>query len=84
MKRSSRNGSGWCILYELKAVELRCEKRVIEWVAVVETGMEKRGGGGGCCCVVQGVTNTTKVTYVVVTGTRYRDGVKERYFLLEC
>ena len=32
--------------------------------------MDKRGGDGGCCFVVQGVTNTTKVAYVVVTGTR--------------
>ena len=32
--------------------------------------MDKRGGNGGCCCVVQGVTNTTEVMYVVVTGKR--------------
>ena len=32
--------------------------------------MDKRGGDGGCCFVVHGVTNTTEVTYVVVTGTR--------------
>ena len=32
--------------------------------------MDKRGGDGGCCFVVNGVTNTTKVTHVVVTGTR--------------
>ena len=31
--------------------------------------MDKRGGDGGCCFVVQGVSNTTEVTYVVVTGT---------------
>ena len=59
MKRSSRNGSGQCIVCELKTVELRCEKRVIDRVAVVETSMDKRGGDGGCCFVVQGVTDTT-------------------------
>ena len=32
--------------------------------------MDKRGGDGGCCCVVQGVTNTTEVTYVILTGNR--------------
>ena len=32
--------------------------------------MDMRGGDDGCCFVVQGVTNTTEVTYVVVTGTR--------------
>ena len=32
--------------------------------------MDKRGGDGGCCFVVEGVTNTTKVTYVVDTGAR--------------
>ena len=32
--------------------------------------MNKRGGDGGCCFVVEGVTNTTEVAYVVVTGTR--------------
>ena len=32
--------------------------------------MDKRGGDGGCCFVVDGVTDTTNVTYVVVTGTR--------------
>ena len=32
--------------------------------------MNKRGGDGGCCFVVQGVTDMTKVTYVVVTETR--------------
>ena len=32
--------------------------------------MDKRGGDGGCCLAVQGVTNTTDVAYVVVTGTR--------------
>ena len=32
--------------------------------------MKKRGGDGGCCFVVQGVTDTTGVTYVVVTGIR--------------
>ena len=72
MKRSSRNGSGQCILYELLTAELKCGKRVIESVAVVETGMDKRGGDGDCCCVVQEVTNTTEVTYVVVTRTRER------------
>ena len=25
---------------------------------------------GGCCFVVEGVTNTTEVAYVLVTGTR--------------
>ena len=35
-----------------------------------ETGMDKGGGDGGCSFVVQGVTNTTEVAYVVVTGTR--------------
>ena len=33
-------------------------------------GMDKRGGDGGCCFVFQGVTYTTEVTYVLVTGTR--------------
>ena len=35
-------------------------------------GMDKskRGGGGGCCFVVQGLTNMTEVTYVVVAGVR--------------
>ena len=28
--------------------------------------MDKRGGDGGCCFVVQGVTDTTEITY----GTR--------------
>ena len=51
-------------------MELRWGKRVIEWVAVVETGMDKRGGDGGYCFVVQEVTNMMDVTYVVVTGTR--------------
>ena len=51
-------------------MELRCGKIVIERVAVVETEMDKRGGDGGCCFVVQGVTDTTEVMYVVVTGTR--------------
>ena len=32
--------------------------------------MDKRGGDGGCYFVVQEVTNTTEVTYVLVTGTR--------------
>ena len=32
--------------------------------------MDKRGGDGGCCFMVQGVTDTTEVTYVVVTRTR--------------
>ena len=32
--------------------------------------MDKRGGDGGFCFVVQEVTDTTEVTYVVVTGTR--------------
>ena len=32
--------------------------------------MDKRGGDGGCCFVVQGVTDTTEVTYVVMTRTR--------------
>ena len=32
--------------------------------------MDKRGGDGGCCFVVQGVTDTTEITYVVVTETR--------------
>ena len=32
--------------------------------------MDKRGGNGGCCFVVQEVTNTTKVTNVVMTITR--------------
>ena len=32
--------------------------------------MDKRGDDDGCCFVVQGVTNTTEVTYVVVTATR--------------
>ena len=50
-------------------MELRCRKRVIKLVAVVETGMDKRGSDGGCYFVFQGVTNTTEVTYVVVTGT---------------
>ena len=31
--------------------------------------MDKRGGDGGCSFVVQEVTDTTEVTYVVVTGT---------------
>ena len=39
-------------------------------MAVVETEMDKRGGNCGCCYVVQGVTDTTEVTNVVVTGTR--------------
>ena len=30
--------------------------------------MDKRDGDSGCCFVVQGVKDTTKVTYVVVTG----------------
>ena len=30
VKRSSRNVSGQCILYELEAVELRCGKREIK------------------------------------------------------
>ena len=47
-------------------MELRCGKRV----AIVKTGMDKRGGDGGCCFVVQSVTNTTEVTYVVVRGHR--------------
>ena len=32
--------------------------------------MDKGGGDGGCCFVILGVTDTTEVTYVVVTGTR--------------
>ena len=32
--------------------------------------MDKRGGDGGCGFVVQGVADTTEVTYVVVTGSR--------------
>ena len=32
--------------------------------------MDKRSGDGGCCFVIYGVTNTLKVAYVVVTGTR--------------
>ena len=32
--------------------------------------MDKRGGDDGCCFVVKGVTDTTEVTYVIVTGTR--------------
>ena len=32
--------------------------------------MDNRDGDDGCCFVVQGVTDTTEVTYVVVTGTR--------------
>ena len=32
--------------------------------------MDKRGGDDGCCFVVQGVTDTTEVTYVVVTETK--------------
>ena len=32
--------------------------------------MDKGGGDDGCSFVVQGVTNTTEVAYVVVTGTR--------------
>ena len=32
--------------------------------------MDKRGGDGSSCFVVQEVTNTTEVTYVVVTETR--------------
>ena len=32
--------------------------------------MDKRGGNGGCCFVVQEVTNTTKVTNVVMILTR--------------
>ena len=32
--------------------------------------MDKRGGDDGCCFVIQGVTNTTQVTCVVVTRTR--------------
>ena len=31
--------------------------------------MNKRGGDGGCCFVVQGITDTTEVTYVVVIGS---------------
>ena len=46
------------------------EKSNIECVAVVETEMNKRGGDGDCCFVVQGVTDTTDVTYVIVTRTR--------------
>ena len=57
-------------MYELKTAALRCGKRVIELVTVVDTGMDKGGGDGGCSFVVHGVKNTTKVTYVVVTGTR--------------
>ena len=70
VKKSLRDGSGQCNLYELETVDLRCRKRVIEWVAVVETGMDKRGCDSGCYFVVQGITNTMEVTYVVVTGTR--------------
>ena len=33
--------------------------------------MDKRGGDGGCCFVVQGVTNTTEVTYVVTYEVTY-------------
>ena len=50
-------------------MELRCGKRVIERVAVVETEIDKRGGDDGCCFVVQRVIDTTE-TYVVVRGTR--------------
>ena len=32
--------------------------------------MDKRGGDGCYCFMVQGVTNMTEVTYVVVTETR--------------
>ena len=32
--------------------------------------MYKRGGDGGCCFMLQGATNTTEVTYVVVTCAR--------------
>ena len=32
--------------------------------------MDKKGGDGGSCFVVRGVTNTTEVKYVEVTGTR--------------
>ena len=51
-------------------MELRCGKRVIELVTVVETGIDNRGSDDSCCFVVKGVTNTTEVTCVVVTGTR--------------
>ena len=34
--------------------------------------MDKGGGDGRCSFVVHGVTNTTEVTYMVVTGTRER------------
>ena len=51
-------------------MDLRCSKRVIVGVAVVKTGMDKRGGDGGCSFVVQEVANTTELIYVVVTGTR--------------
>ena len=32
--------------------------------------MDKRGGDGGCYFVVEGVTNTTEITYGEVTGAR--------------
>ena len=34
--------------------------------------MDKVDGDGRCSFVVHGVTNTTEVTYMVVTGTRAR------------
>ena len=42
----------------------------IERVAVVDTGIDERGGDGSCCFVVREVMNSSKVTYVVVTGAR--------------
>ena len=35
-----------------------------------QDGNGQRGDDGGCCFVVQGVTNTTEVTYAVMTGAR--------------
>ena len=49
---------------------MRSGNKLIELVAVVERGMGKIGGDGGCCFVVQGVTNATEVTFVVVTEAR--------------
>ena len=35
--------------------------------------MDKTGGDGGCCFVVQAVTDTTEVTYVIVTGAKAQE-----------
>ena len=47
--------------------------------------MDKRGDDGGCCLVVQEVRNTTEVTYVVMTGTRFvgrrKEGSKTKHRL---